>query len=302
MKDLDLTSLRFFVAVCEERNLSRAADRCAVAPSVMSKRMSALEEQWETPLLLRQRHGMAPTPAGEALLLHARTLLQYAQRLQADIRDQARGIGGHVRILATASNIAQGLVRDIAEFLNTPGHENIRVDLEEAISPDIPKRVNAGESSLGIAWDQVNMHELVTTPYFQDELAMVTPKNHPLAARGTVTYAETLEWEHVGLPVTSMIYRIATREAARLGKPWNPRIVMANHEVAMRAVVAGLAIALAPRDIATEFSRIHPLAIIPLKDTWAKRQFIICHHPKSQLGPASNALLNFLQAHSRTLN
>ena len=58
-------------------------------------------------------------------------------------------------------------------------------------------------------------------------------------------FADTMAWEHVGLPVASMIYRIATQEAARQGKAWQPRVITANHEVAMRAVVAGWAIATA---------------------------------------------------------
>ena len=296
MRDLDLTTLRLFVAVCEERSLTRAADRCALAASAISKRLAALEAQWNAPLLSRKRHGMVPTTAGETLLHHARAMLQIAQRAQRDMREQSQGIRGQVRVLATASNIAQGLVMDVAQFLKAPAHADIRVDIEEAISPDIPRRVLEGESALGIAWDQVDMHELSTSPYIRDELAVVTPPEHPLSEKNSVRFADTMAWEHVGLPVTSMIYRIATQEAARQGKAWQPRVVMANHEVAMRAVVAGLAIALAPRDIAAEFARAHPIAIVPLQDAWAKRQFIICHHPLELLNPATRALLTFLQA------
>jgi DNA-binding transcriptional LysR family regulator len=299
MKDLDLTTLRLFVAVCEERSLTRAADRCAIATSAISKRLAALEAQWDTPLLTRKRHGMVITPAGETLLHHARAMLQIAQRTQRDMRDQSQGIRGQVRVLATASNIAQGLVMDVAQFLQAPEHAKIRVDIEEAISPEIPRRVAEGESALGIAWDQVDMHELRTTPYIRDELAMVTPVGHPLSERASVRYGDTMEWEHVGLPVTSMMYNIAAREAAKLGRVWQPRIIMANHEVAMRAVVAGLAIALAPRDMAIEFARAHSVAIVPLEDSWAKRQFIICHHPLELLNPATRALLTFLQECAR---
>lgn len=299
MRDLDITTLRLFVAVCEEGGLSRAADRCAIAASAISKRMAALEAQWDTPLLARKRHGMVPTAAGEILLQHARTLLQVAQRAQRDMRDQTRGVRGQVRVLATASNIAQGLVADVARFLQEPAHAGIRVDIEESISPEIPRRVAEGESSLGIAWDQVDMHDLSTSPYIRDELAVVTPTDHPLAHRPGVWFADTLDWEYVGLPVTSMIYRIATREAARLGRTWQPRVVMANHEVAMRAVVAGLAIAVAPRDIAADFARAHPIAAVPLLDAWARRLFVVCHHPVQRLSPSTRALLAYLQARAR---
>ena len=294
MRDLDITTLRLFVAVCEERSLTRASDRCSLAASAISKRLAALESQWDTPLLTRKRHGMVPTAAGETLLQHARAILQIAQRAQRDMREQGQGVRGQVRVLATASNIAQGLVMDIAAFLKVPEHSDIRVDIEEAISPEIPRRVAEGESALGIAWDQVDMHDLRTSPYIRDELAIVTPLGHPLSEQASVRYVDTMDWEHVGLPVTSMMYRIAAREAAKLGKVWQPRVIMANHEVAMRAVVAGLAIALAPIDIAAEFALAHRIAIVPLDDAWAKRQFVICHHPLELLNPATRTLLMFL--------
>lgn len=295
MKDLDLTTLRLFVAVCEEHSLTRAADRCALATSALSKRMSALEQHWGSALLRRKRSGMLPTPAGEILLQHARTLLQHAQRAQRDMSEHAQGVHGRVRVLASTTNFAQGLIADVARFLQLASSVNIRVDVEEAISPQIPRRVADGEAALGIAWDQVDMAELHTSAYTQDELAMVAPLGHPLTQRHSVRFADTLEWEQVGLPVTSLIYRITSQEAARAGKVWLPRVVLSNYEVAMRAVQAGLAIAVAPADIAREFANTHPVAVVALQDAWAKRQFVVCHHPWEQLNAATRALLDFLR-------
>ena len=63
MHYLDLTSLRLFVAVCETRNIARAAERQAIVGSAISKRLSALEATVGTPLLQRRRRGVEPTPA-----------------------------------------------------------------------------------------------------------------------------------------------------------------------------------------------------------------------------------------------
>jgi DNA-binding transcriptional LysR family regulator len=57
MHDLDLTSLRLFVAVCETRNIARAAERQVIVGSAISKRLSALEATVGTPLLQRRRRG-----------------------------------------------------------------------------------------------------------------------------------------------------------------------------------------------------------------------------------------------------
>ena len=138
MRDLDLTSLRLFVAVCETRNIARAAEQQAIVGSAISKRLAALEDTVGTPLLVRRRHGVAPTPAGETLLEHARALLARAAQIERDMAGYAAGVRGHVRVLATQSAIAESLADDVAAFLKAPGHQHIRIDMEEAVSTQVP--------------------------------------------------------------------------------------------------------------------------------------------------------------------
>ena len=59
MKDLDLTSLRYFVAVCETSNITRAAEQEHIVASAISKRLAQLESDLGVPLLERRRHGVA---------------------------------------------------------------------------------------------------------------------------------------------------------------------------------------------------------------------------------------------------
>jgi DNA-binding transcriptional LysR family regulator len=68
---IDLTTLRLFIAICEEQNLTRAANREGIAASAVSKRMNDFEQSFGVTLFKRLSKGMALTPAGEALLHHA---------------------------------------------------------------------------------------------------------------------------------------------------------------------------------------------------------------------------------------
>ena len=63
MRDLDLTTLRLFVSVCETGNIARAGERANMVGSAISKRLAQLEDTVGTPLLLRKRRGVVPTPA-----------------------------------------------------------------------------------------------------------------------------------------------------------------------------------------------------------------------------------------------
>ena len=72
MRDLDLTTLRLFVSVCETRNIARAAEQASLVGSAISKRIAQLEDTVGVKLLQRRKHGVEPTAAGQTLLEHAR--------------------------------------------------------------------------------------------------------------------------------------------------------------------------------------------------------------------------------------
>ena len=81
MRDLDPGSLRLFVATADERSLTAAAAREHMALAAVSKRVRDLEARLDTALLYRRPRGVEPTPAGDALLHHARGLLDDMDRL-----------------------------------------------------------------------------------------------------------------------------------------------------------------------------------------------------------------------------
>ena len=61
-RHIDPVTLRLFVAVCEERNIARAADREAIVASAVSRRIAAIEEDIGAPLLVRGRRGIGLPP------------------------------------------------------------------------------------------------------------------------------------------------------------------------------------------------------------------------------------------------
>jgi DNA-binding transcriptional LysR family regulator len=67
----DLIDLRVFLAVAEQGNLSRGAERCNLAPSSVSERIRGLEDAIGAPLLIREARGVRLTPAGHVLRARA---------------------------------------------------------------------------------------------------------------------------------------------------------------------------------------------------------------------------------------
>lgn len=154
---LDLTTLRLFVAVCESRNFAHAGVRQHLVGSAVSKRMAALEAQVGAALFVRQRHGVATTPAGDTFLEYARAMLAEAHKAEQAMAAYANGVRGHVRLLATASVMSESLADDLVEFMREPTYSGIKVDVEERYSPEVVRGVREGHASLGITWDRTDL-------------------------------------------------------------------------------------------------------------------------------------------------
>ena len=299
MKDLDLTSLRYFVAVCETGNITRAAEREHLVASAISKRLGQLEQDLGVQLLQRQRRGVVPTPAGEALLEHSRAMLMSATRIVQDVASFGAGVRGQVRLLATVSSIAEQLPDDVAAFLQQPDHRQIQVDIEEHLSRDIVRRIKGGGASLGVLWDATDLEGLRHAPYRSDHLAVVVGASHPLARRKRCAFHETLDHEHVGVQASSAVSVMLGRAAALVGRTVNYRTQVSNFESSMRVVRAGLGIAVMPQEIAASPAEVMGLKVIPLQDEWARRRFTICYRDRETMSKAALMLLDFLVASAR---
>ncbi len=302
MRDLDLTTLRLFVSVCDTGNMRRAGEEASMVASAVSKRLAQLEDAVGAQLLLRKRHGVAPTPAGETLLQHARSMLMSARLIERDMAGHAAGLQGRVNVLATASVMAESLADHIARFLKEPAHRNIQIDLEERISPEVVRGIREGVAALGICWDAAETGLLHTRTYTHDHLCVAVRNDHPLAARQRLKLADTLDHEHVIMPIHSAVEVMLQREAGRLGKRLQHRVIVTNFEAAMRVVRADLAIAVVPREVTPLHAQAWGLKILPLSEPWARRRFVLCHRGEDTLTPAAQLLLESLSAYAAEEN
>src|SRR5437868_7017274 len=105
----DLSTLALFVRIAETRSITKAAQLCHIALAAASRRIAQLEDQFGVQLLFRTAKGVELTPAGNAMLLHARETLSRIDAMRADLSDYSKGVKGMVRITANASALAQYL-------------------------------------------------------------------------------------------------------------------------------------------------------------------------------------------------
>ncbi|ASW00920.1 LysR substrate-binding domain-containing protein [Paraburkholderia aromaticivorans] len=294
MRDIDLKTLRLFVAVCEHRNMGRAAEEEHIEPSAISKRIAQLEADLAVPLLTRSRRGVQPTPAGLSLLEHARNVLFTMDRIASDVAAFGSGLRGSVSVCATASAIAEVLLDDIAAFMREPDNRNIRVDVEERLSVDLVRELREGAASVGVCWDSADLEGLQHLPYRQDRLALAVYPGHPLAGLKSVRFEQTLEHDHVGMPPSTAVHAMLQRAAAKAGRTVSYRVIVSNFDAALRVVAARLGISVVPLEVGETYKRIFEIETIPLTNAWALRQFAVCFRDLEALQPAARRMVEHL--------
>ncbi|QIL73897.1 LysR family transcriptional regulator (plasmid) [Diaphorobacter sp. HDW4B] len=294
---LDPVSLQLFVAICEHRSLTEAAERECLTVSAVSKRLTALEQQIGTPLLERSRGVIQLTVAGESLLPAARALLQSMERIQANLTEFNLSSGGRVRVVSTMSALTSFLPEDIAEFKKS--QPDIQVCIDERISTDVAKSVEEGRADIGICWDLTGTRHLETIPYRQDRLVLLVHKHHPLANKTSVTFLDTLPYERAALQGGSLVHQIQQRLAIAEGKALQTSIFVRTYDAACRIVAANLACAIVPSESAHAWIRNYGLQAIALDEKWAARNFVLCVRDKLTLSFSARNLLEHLTMAAR---
>ena len=293
-QDFDPVTLRLFVAVCEEGNIARAAEREALVASAVSKRIAAVEAQVGTPLLVRGRRGIAPTAAGQALLRQARQVLGVMARMHAELSEFASGVQGSVRVVASPSVLAEKLADDIGAFLQR--HPAVRVSLDERVSHEIVRAVREGSADLGVLWDATDLTGLQQAPYRRDQLCLAVPAGHRWAKRKRISFAQALDDLIVGVAPGGMMDLLLRREAARLGRTPAWRIQVSSMDAAARIVAAGLGPGVLPREAIEGHASAALLSLVPLSDAWALRRFTICIRADGTAAVTTRLLMEHLAA------
>src|SRR3974390_486726 len=100
---MELRHLRYFIAVAEERHVTRAAERLGMQQPPLSQQIRALERELDVQLFRRKPRGVELTSAGLALLADARAIMAHIEHAFATPRRTARGEQGKIAIGFTSS-------------------------------------------------------------------------------------------------------------------------------------------------------------------------------------------------------
>ncbi|MFD2645255.1 LysR substrate-binding domain-containing protein [Pseudomonas japonica] len=289
----DLIDLRLFLHTVECGNITAGAQRSHLSLPAASARIRAMENSLGITLLERNRRGVQPTPAGQALVSHARQIGQQVERLQFDLAQYANGLHGQVRLLCNTAALSEYLPELLASFLCQRPH--IDVDIQELPSLRIVQALGQGIADLGIVSTAVATGDLQTRPFRDDPLVLIMPLDHPLASVEQPDFARSLEHGHVGLGVSSALSLHLEERALHLGRRMQVRVRAEGFDGVIRMVAHGAGLGIVPLAAVRRWQGLLPLRSVALQDAWAERRLLLCARDFATLPGQALALLAALE-------
>ena len=178
---MELRHLRYFVAIGEEENYRRAAQRLSVAQTALSTQMKDLEAELGFKLFDRLPRGVKLSVAGKLFLEDARRILQQVSEAAARAARVARGQSGTLRIGFTENASWYGVVPDALRLFRQR-HPDAELQLRPAGSVDQIEDIRSGRVDAGFVFNMPkNDEELDHLSVAVQHVELSVPKGHPLS-------------------------------------------------------------------------------------------------------------------------
>lgn len=197
---MELQQLRYAVAIAEEQSFTRAAQRCFVVQSALSRQIKSLESELGVRLFARTSRKVEVTPAGEAFVKQARLCLQAAERAKAS----AAAAHGQIRGSLTIGVIPTVTAVDIAAVLGAfrRSYPEVGVHVRTGGSDEFLRRIAAGELDVGFLGlaEGVTPRGVQTRELSQERLVAVLSEGHRLAGRRRLRLKDLADEPFVDFP------------------------------------------------------------------------------------------------------
>lgn len=252
---MDFRQLEFFVAVAEERNFTRAAERSFVSQPGLSASIRALEREIGTRLFIRGRTGATLTRAGQAFLPRAVRMLADAHAAQLDLADTSGTSPRSVRI---------GAEQCIADLLDMPDlldafaqrHPAAGITFEHASTAQLNSLVETGELDLAVVAGLRAEGRVAPgsgeTVLRQENFVLLVPPSHRLAERTSTAWSDLAGDRFVEFAPTWAARQVLDVEGQRRGIEREASATVADVHMLLSLVARNFGIAVVPESIAAK--------------------------------------------------
>ena len=187
---MELRTLRYFVTVAEELNITRAAGLLNISQPPLSQQLKNLEEELDTVLFIRGKRRLELTESGKMLYQRAKDILSLSEKAEAEIRSLKEGMTGTVSI-----GLVEGMAPDIAAewfsgFLKE--HPQVHFRILDGNSDDLIEKMRGGLIGLAVITAPYDQQLLNSFQVGQERMAALMRRDHPLAERESLSVEDLL--------------------------------------------------------------------------------------------------------------
>ncbi|MGH7945696.1 MAG: LysR family transcriptional regulator [Opitutaceae bacterium] len=287
--------LRYFVAVAETGNFTRASERSHVSQPSLSQQISKLEDEIGHKLFHRLGRKAVLTEVGTAFLDRARRIL-------FEVENAAKELGDHPSL---GRRITIGAVQTVMPYMVTPllarlrdSHPNLFVDAVEDFRGNLVRGVVEGDLDLAIVPLPVKEHRVSVEPILTEPLLLVVGKTHPIATRNEISIPDLTGETFVSLGDSSAL---AAQIRVFFGdQKFQPRIGFRCAQVATlkQFISMGLGISLLPQ-LARGLVDQDTLTYLRLTGSDPTRELVVIRHLQRYQSRGAEQFLALLREHVR---
>ena len=244
MLPITLKQLESFVAVAEEENFIRAANRLHRSQSAISSQVQMLEQQLGVPLFHRTPRSVRAPAGGTRLLGVAHSVLARLDNVVLDLRAEEALQRSRLIVACTpscASNLLPGLLRDYQER-----YPNITLEVREAYAIGIYDMLRQEEADIAIGPIDRGESDFTCRKLQDDPYAVIMSRDYPLAGRAEIAMQDIVDEPHVVLERESAIYESMVELFAEQGRVWRPKFELSHHQSLYGLLSAGLGVTVMP--------------------------------------------------------
>ena len=176
---MELRHIRYFMAVAEELNFTKAAEKLHMAQPPLSRQIQDLEKELGARLFHRTPHMLKLTEEGVLFSQYAVQILELARRSAEGIRELHTGLTGTLYLASVEGHAPRLISEWIAGFHKL--HPHVQYDLWNGSSDEVTDRVTKGLCDLGIITSPYSTEGLSVLPVYDEPWVAILPKDHPLA-------------------------------------------------------------------------------------------------------------------------
>ena len=237
---MELRLLRYFVAVAEALNVTRAAEQLHTAQPSLSQQIRQLEDIIGGPLFLRDKHRLQLTETGRVLLPEAREILKMTESAITHARQAARTQRGTITVAMIPGPEGLILCRAVPEFMRA--YPETQLLLRTMTAPEQIDALLKREINVGFLRGPIEHDEVAAEVYMREKVVAVIPEIWPIARKEPVAVKELAQLPHIAIShqVAPAVHDISDKIAQLAGVTFRTRLNTENLMTSLNAVASNL--------------------------------------------------------------